>query len=137
LSVVRTTLDVQLLRGVQVMVIDDDSDARELLHAVLEYCGAHVRSAESARRALAGLDRIRPDVIVCDLAMPGDDGYAFIRALHTREAVRHVPVIALTAFGNAYAAEDALERGFSAYLKKPVEPWALCRTIDRLRQSRS
>jgi CheY-like chemotaxis protein len=130
----RPSLDAALLRGVQVMVIDDDDDARELLHAVLEYCGAHVMSAESARGALAGLARIRPDVIVCDLVMPGDDGYALVRALRTRAAVRSVPVIALTAYGFAHAPEDALAAGFSAYLKKPVEPWELCRTIDRLRR---
>ena len=127
-------LDAGLLRGVQIMVVDDDENARELLHAVLEYCGAHVRSAGSARGALSSLDRIRPDVIVCDLVMPGDDGYAFLRAVQTRRAVQGVPVIALTAFAAAHAAEEALAAGFSAYLKKPVEPWALCRTIDRVRR---
>lgn len=119
------------------MVIDDDDDARQLLHAVLEYCGAHVLSAESARGALATLGQARPDVIVCDLVMPGDDGYALVRAVRTRTSLRGVPVVALTAYAFAHAAEDALSAGFSAYLKKPVEPWELCRTIDRLRRPRS
>jgi CheY-like chemotaxis protein len=123
-----------LLRGVHVMVIDDDEDARELLHAVLVYCGAEVLSAESARGALAALGRIQPDVIVCDLVMPGDDGYALVRALQTRAAVRDVPVIALTAYAHAHAADEAIAAGFSAYLKKRIEPWDLCRAIDRLRR---
>jgi CheY-like chemotaxis protein len=130
----RSSLDAKLLHGVRVMVIDDDDDARQLLHAVLQYCGADVLTAESARFALAALEQARPDVIVCDLVMPGDDGYALMRALRTRTALRAVPVIALTAYAFAHAAEDALSAGFSAYLRKPVEPWELCRTIDRLRR---
>jgi len=131
----RPSLDAGLLRGVHVLVIDDDDDARELLHAVLEYCGAAVITAESARGALEALARVQPDVVVCDLVMPGDDGYALVRALRTRAAVRHVPAIALTAYAFAHAADEALAAGFNAYLKKPVEPWELCRTIDLLRRS--
>lgn len=128
----RPSLDPGLLRGRHVLVIDDDDDARDLLHAVLEYCGASVMSAESARAALATLGRLRPDVVVCDLVMPGDDGYALLRALRTRAAVRTVPVIALTAYGFAHESAEALSAGFDAYLKKPLEPWQLCRTIDDL-----
>ena len=91
--------------------------------------------APSSRRALAALEHGRPHVIVCDLVMPGDDGYAFVRALRTRASVRSVPVIALTAYGFAHGAEDALAAGFDAFLKKPVEPWTLCRTIAGLRRA--
>ena len=117
----------------QILVVDDDDEARELLHAVLEYCGAQVLDAASPRRALATLDRIRPHVIVCDIVMPGDDGYAFVRAVRTRAQLRGVPIVALTAYGFAHAAEEVLAAGFSAYLKKPIEPWKLCRTIAGLR----
>jgi CheY-like chemotaxis protein len=130
----RASLDTALLQNVQILVVDDDESARELLHAVLEYCGAHVTSAGSARGALASLDRMRPDVILCDILMPGADGYAFIRALGTRRAVADTPVIALTAFASPEAADGAYAAGFRAYLKKPVDPWALCRTIDRVRR---
>jgi CheY-like chemotaxis protein len=130
----RPALDPTLLRGVQVLVIDDDDEARDLLRAVLEYCGAQVLVAESARVALATLSRIRPDVVVCDVVMPGQDGYALLRALRTRESVATVPVIALTAYAFAHGAHETLEAGFDAYLKKPVEPWDLCRTIERLRR---
>ena len=121
-----------LLQGLRVLVVDDDEDARLLLHAVLEYAGAEVVSAESPRGALAALGQRRPDVIISDLVMPGDDGYALIRAMRTRASVRSVPMIALTAYGFANSADEVLSAGFNAYLKKPVEPWELCRTVARL-----
>ena len=121
-----------LLKGLRILVVDDDEDARALLHAVLEYSGAEVVSAESARGALAALGERRPDVIIADLVMPGDDGYALIRAMRTRASVRSVPMIALTAYAFAHSADEVLSAGFNAYLKKPVEPWELCRTVARL-----
>jgi CheY-like chemotaxis protein len=133
----RPALDTTLLRGVQVLVIDDDDEARDLLRAVLEYCGAQVVAAESARAGLAALSRVRPDVVVCDVVMPGEDGYALVRALRTRANVATVPVVALTAYAFAHGASETLEAGFDAFLKKPVEPWELCRTIDRLRSQTS
>ena len=121
-----------LLQGIRILVVDDDEDARSLLHAVLEYSGAEVVSAESARGALAALGQRRPDVVISDLVMPGDDGYALIRAMRTRALVRSVPMIALTAYAFAHSADEVLSAGFNAYLKKPVEPWELCRTVARL-----
>ena len=121
-----------LLQGLRILVVDDDEDARALLHAVLEYSGAEVVCAESARGALAALGQRRPDVIIADLVMPGDDGYALIRAMRTRSSVRSVPMIALTAYAFAHSADEVLSAGFNAYLKKPVEPWELCRTVARL-----
>lgn len=130
----RVALDPTLLRGVQVLVIDDDEEARDLLRAVLEYCGAQVVTAESARAGLATLSHVRPDVVVCDVVMPGDDGYALVRALRTRASMANVPVIALTAYAFAHGVHEALQAGFNAYLKKPVEPWELCRKVDELRK---
>jgi CheY-like chemotaxis protein len=132
----RPSLDTTLLRGVQVLVIDDDDEARELLRAVLEYCGAQVVAVESARAGLATLTRIRPDVILCDLVMPNEDGYALVRALRARESVGNIPVIALTAYAFAHGPDETAAAGFTEYLKKPVEPWELCRTVDRLRRDR-
>jgi CheY-like chemotaxis protein len=125
-----------LLARLTILVVDDDMDARELLHTVLEYCGARVVCAESARGALSMLGQQRPDVIVTDLVMPGDDGYALLRALRTREAVRDVPVVALTGFAFAHGANEALAAGFDAYLKKPVEPLDLCRTLADVHRKR-
>jgi CheY-like chemotaxis protein len=125
-------LEAGLLQDLRILVVDDDEDARDLLQTMLGYYGARVASAPSARSALAGLGMTRPDVIVCDLVMPGDDGFALVRAVSTRAALRGVPIVALTAYGFAHAADDALSAGFSAFLKKPVEASDLCRTIARL-----
>ncbi len=130
----RTALDPALLEGVRILVVDDDESARELLHAVLEYCGARVTTAGSASAAIATLERLRPDVIVSDIAMPDHDGYALLRTLRTRSAVADVPVIALTAYASREAATGAYAAGFRAYLRKPVDPWDLCRTIDHVRR---
>lgn len=126
--------EVDLLRGVHVLVVDDDEDARELLHAVLQYCGAQVVAVESAGEALTAVSRMRPDVILSDIVMPGQDGFALVRSLRKRETLRHVPVVALTAYAFAHDPEAVLAAGFTAYLEKPVEPWELCRTVDRLRR---
>jgi CheY-like chemotaxis protein len=130
----RPSLDADLLRGVHVMVVDDDDDARELFHAVLECCGAEVVAVESATEALRTLPTVRADVIVSDIVMPGQDGYALLRSLRRQETWRDVPVLALTAYGLAHHHEAVLAAGFTAYLKKPVEPWDLCRAVDRLRR---
>jgi len=130
------SVDLRVLTGVTVLVVDDDLDARELLHTVLEYCGARVVSAESAQGALSMLGHQRPDVVVSDIVMPGDDGYALLRALKSRAAMRDVPVVALTGYDFAHAANEALAAGFAAYLKKPVQPLDLCRTVAEVRRKR-
>ena len=114
------------------MVVDDDDDARDLFHAVLEYCGARVHTAESASEALTALAHVRPDVILSDLVMPGQDGYALLRSLRARQTLRDVPVVALTGYASSHVPEAVLAAGFTAFLEKPVEPWELCRTVDRL-----
>ncbi|HYE91926.1 MAG TPA: response regulator [Terriglobales bacterium] len=132
----RSTIEPDLLRGIQVLVVDDDAEARTLFASVLEYFGAQVVAVGSARAALTALDRVTPHAIVCDIVMPADDGFALLRALRTRTAVREVPVIALTGYSAVHAAEDALAAGFEAYLRKPVEPAELCRVVARVRRRR-
>jgi CheY-like chemotaxis protein len=78
-----------------------------------------------------------PDVIVCDIAMPQEDGYAFVRELRANPDahIATLPVIALTAFGRAEDQESALGSGFDDYLKKPVEPADLANAVLRARRS--
>ena len=111
------------LSGVRVLVVDDDLDAREALVAVLEQRGAVVTSAGSAAEAEALLDRAVPDAIVSDIAMPAQDGYAFIRAVRRRPVERGggVPAIALTAYASADDQRRTAEAGFQAHLKKPMD----------------
>jgi CheY-like chemotaxis protein/two-component sensor histidine kinase len=115
------------LSGISVLVVDDEADTRELFGLVLAQFGAGVRAAGSVREALAILDEWRPDVIVCDIAMPGDDGFAFIEQLRARpaEAGGRVPAAALTALARREDRDRVLAAGYQLHLAKPVEPYAL------------
>jgi CheY-like chemotaxis protein len=117
------------LKGVHVLVVDDDVDSRDILDTVLRYTGAHVSSAGSAQTALAAVHRDIPDVIVCDIAMPGESGYDFMGAIRRNPRLRHIPVIAATGYSRLLSRNRALAVGFKAYLEKPIDLLKLCRTI--------
>ena len=127
------------LRGLNVMVVDDEPSVRELLGLALAKCGASVTLASSVEEALAGLANLSPDVVVSDIAMPGMDGYEFIHKL--RELVRprdgrEVPVIALTACASGQDRDLALQAGFDRHLTKPVDPAELVRVIAQSHSAR-
>jgi CheY-like chemotaxis protein len=119
------------LSGVHVLIVDDDPEARDLIGTVLRYCGALVTVAASAAEGLQTLARVLPDVIVCDIAMPRQDGYWFVRSLRERppEAGGGLPVIAITAHGATHGPDRTLPAGFQAHVRKPVDPWELCRIV--------
>ena len=118
------------LDGTYVLVIDDEANTREVVAAMLRRCRAIVAVAASAAEGLARVAEHRPDAIVCDIAMPGEDGYAFIRTLRASGAgAAAIPVIALTAFGRPDDRTRALESGFDAYLGKPVDPVTLAEAV--------
>jgi PAS domain S-box-containing protein len=110
----------KLLEGVQVLVVDDEPDARELVTAVLLKCGAEVRTASTVDDAIARLHERRPDVVISDIGLPNEDGYALIRRV--REIDPDVPAAALTAYASPEDQRRALASGFHAHVSKPVEP---------------
>ncbi|HXH84241.1 MAG TPA: response regulator [Candidatus Tectomicrobia bacterium] len=120
--------------GAHILVVDDDPDARELLQTALTYCGALVTVAASASEALTALARVLPDAIVCDVAMPEQDGYWFVRSLRGLPADRGgaLPVVAITAHGYTHGPDRTLPAGFQAHIRKPVDPWELCRVLVSL-----
>src|SRR5437879_3760312 len=122
------------LAGIRVLVVDDDADTRDLITAVLGQSGADVLTAASAQEALDVLARARPDVLVSDLSMPGDDGYALLERVRALGLDRdgRVPAIALTAFARAEDRARALAVGFAVHVPKPVEPAALVEVVARL-----
>jgi len=122
------------IRGVRVLVVDDDPDARELLSTILQQAGGEVVSAGSADEALAVFERLRPDVLVSDIGMPDGDGYSLIRRVRLLEddSGTRVPAVALTAFARAEDRSQALRCGFQAHLPKPIEPGELTALIARL-----
>lgn len=126
------------LRGLHVMVIDDDAGVRDVVALTLAKCGASVTVASSADDALNLLPNLSPDVVVSDLAMPEVDGYEFIRRFRAlaRPKGANVPVIALTAYGNLQDRDRALKAGFDKYLAKPIDPTDLVRAIVRTRSEK-
>jgi PAS domain S-box-containing protein len=125
------------LAGVRVLVIDDEPDARELFGVILAQGGADVRTASSARAALMMLDEWLPAVVVCDIAMPVVDGYAFVAQLRARphDAGAEIPAAALTAYARLEDRERALAAGYQMHIVKPVDPRELMRAVAALSAS--
>jgi CheY-like chemotaxis protein len=122
------------LRGRSVLVVDDEADARELLVAALSRYGASVASAASARDGRTVMRRQRPDVVVCDIEMPDEDGYSFIRGLRQLPAAEGgaTPALALTAYAGSEDRARALQAGFEEHLPKPADPAELAALVARL-----
>ena len=122
------------LPGVHVLIVEDNEDSRYLLTDVLQYCGALVSPVNSAEEARTLLGRVRPDVLVSDLAMPGLDGYSLIRWVRALppEGGGRIPAIAITAFSEDYDSRRAEEAGFDAYVKKPINLTSFCDLVSRL-----
>ena len=130
----RDQLPNDALLGVHVLVVDDDASSGELLKTVLEYCGALVTVVESAPDALRVLQRLTPDILLSDIAMPEYDGdwlIEQIRALPGEQA-RALPAVAITAHSNVHGPDRTLAAGFKAHLRKPIDPWELCRVMASL-----
>jgi PAS domain S-box-containing protein len=122
------------LSGVRVLVVDDAPDERELFCEILSRAGAVVETAESTASALRAVDRMRPDVIVSDIAMPDEDGYILIRKLraHGDPRIAATPAVAVTAHARTEDRQNAIAAGFQRYVSKPVQPKHLVRTVGAL-----
>lgn len=128
--------DGKLLRGLKVLLVEDDLDSREVTQLFLEQSGASVRSAESARVAMALLvaGEHMPDVIVSDLAMPDEDGYSLIKRIRDLppEKGGRIAALALSAFASNESRQKAFSAGFDKYRTKPFEPDLLVEDIVEL-----
>jgi PAS domain S-box-containing protein len=123
-----------MLGGLLVLVVDDEPDAREPVRRVLEEAGAEVVAVASAEEAMEAVRQQRPDVLVSDIGMPGQDGYDLIRSIQALPPGRggQVPAIALTAYAAAEDRDRALQAGYRTHLAKPVEPAVLIAAIAAL-----
>jgi PAS domain S-box-containing protein len=126
--------EAQTLRGLQILIVDDDHSAREMIALTLRKFGAHVDSACSVEKALEYLERGFPQLLISDIAMPGADGYELIRAVRKMETdhARRIPAIALTAYASVQDRSRAMELGFHLHLSKPIEPIQLIRAVAAL-----
>jgi CheY-like chemotaxis protein len=128
----------QDMRGVRLLVVDDEDDSREILGQILGDRGAQVHQASSASEAMLLLRSLRPDLMVSDIAMPGRDGYDLVRELRSSgEPFAAMPAIALTAFAHAEDRQRSAEAGFDVHLAKPVDIEELTSAIHRLLSERS
>jgi signal transduction histidine kinase/ActR/RegA family two-component response regulator len=130
-------VEPDLLRGVRLLVVDDEEDALELLRTTFESYGATVYAVNSVADALAVFDRVVPDVLVSDIGMPVEDGYSLIARVRTRTAAQGgaVPAVALTAYASPTDRLAVLAAGYQAHVSKPYEPFEVVTLIDRLARS--
>src|SRR5204863_7568310 len=122
------------LRGLRVLVVDDEADARELMRMILRSSGADVMAAACAEEALEQVEQWHPDILVSDIGLPGDDGYMLIQKLREQQAQqgRAIPALAVTAYARAEDRTRALAAGFQMHVAKPLEPADLGAASARL-----
>jgi CheY-like chemotaxis protein len=118
----------------QILVVDDVADMRELLATILEHYGATVRVAASAAEALIAIEQFKPDLLISDIGMSDIDGYMLLRQVRQLPPERGglVPAIALTAYASEFDYQQALTAGFQKHIPKPVEPEELVKAITAL-----
>ncbi|HSK78183.1 MAG TPA: ATP-binding protein [Thermoanaerobaculia bacterium] len=122
------------LHGLRILVVDDEPDARELLLTLLRDCGAQVETVPSVRDALGIFPRLRPEVLISDIAMPDEDGYDLIRQVRMLPAGAggRIPAVALSAYARAEDRRRAFLAGFNMYVAKPVDPEELLIVVASL-----
>ncbi|MCK6599463.1 MAG: ATP-binding protein, partial [Bdellovibrionaceae bacterium] len=132
--------EVLTIKDLHVLVIDDSVDSLILTKTLLQKNGAKVTTANSSAQALKLLTEITPNVIVCDIGMPDEDGYTFLRKLREREnqqKVKNIPATALTAYTREEEKNEAYRVGFQSHLSKPVDQNALVKVIYSLSHAES
>jgi PAS domain S-box-containing protein len=125
----------EILEGLRVLVVDDEQDALDLLRTVLEKKGAKVTAVASASEAHAALEAAWPDLFLCDIGMPIEDGYQLMRRVRELESSRDAastPAVALTAYAGESDRALALDAGYQLHVPKPVDPAALVSLIAEL-----
>jgi CheY-like chemotaxis protein len=122
------------LDGTTVLFVEDQSESREWVSLLLDRSGAKVVAVETAEQAMTALTSAMPDVLISDIALPGEDGYALIRRVRALEGSAGVslPAIALTACAGPEDRRRAKHEGFQVHLAKPVEPDELLELVATL-----
>lgn len=126
--------DLRILEGLKVLVVEDDADNRQLIEFMLSLCGAVVFAVPSARAAVEVMEALMPDVLISDIGMPDQDGYALMEHIRVlqQQPNQPIPAIALTAYSGSSAQQRAIAAGFQLHLTKPVTPEELVRAIVTL-----
>ena len=123
------------LNNLRVLVVDDELDSTEAIAIILQTSGARAYTASSVQAALQALEAFQPDLLLSDIRMPGEDGYALIRYLRTGTTVqRQIPAIAMTEFARLEDRSQAIAAGFQRHLPKPINSDTLIAVITDLMQ---
>ena len=122
------------LKDLRVLIVDDDPGTREAVTEMLSATGAKVRSAESTVAAMREVEEFHPEVLLCDIAIPGEDGYSFIRRIRALDPAKggNIPALALTALAGDDDRLRALSAGFQMHVSKPVDIDRLARAVQEL-----
>lgn len=126
-------VNVLVLKGLRVLVVDDEEDSQTLLAFILEMQGAEVKTVASAESAFHLFADYQPDLLLCDIAMPDEDGYSLLQRV--RSLMGHsgqIPAIAVSALAPEVSLSESLAVGFQAYVPKPVDFDELIATILRV-----
>lgn len=113
-----------------ILVVEDHDDAREMIAGVLEAAGARVLAASTTMEAVERVAHLKPDALVADIGLPGEDGYELLN--HLRARYPDLPAIALTAYARSTDRDRALAAGFQQHVIKPMDPHALVRVVVSL-----
>jgi CheY-like chemotaxis protein len=120
------------LPPIEILIVDDEADARDLLTLLLESRGARTRAVSSAQEALDAIRQRRPDLLLADIRMPDEDGLSLIgrvRAWESEDREGRLPAIVVTAFASGRDRERAFTAGYDRHIAKPIEPDELTRAI--------
>jgi CheY-like chemotaxis protein len=126
--------EVRSLDGLRVLLVDDEPEARNILSTVITRTGAEVSTCTCASEALTKLVEWKPDVVLCDIAMPEEDGYSFIHNVRSlpRDKGGETPAAALTAYARDIDRRQALDAGYQMHIAKPIGATQLVTMIARL-----
>jgi CheY-like chemotaxis protein len=120
------------LRGVRILIVEDHADSRLTLRLMMESFGASVREAEEGHEGLLIAGQWIPDLILCDLRMPGMDGYTFLRRLQEDLWLRAVRIVAVSALASEVDVKRTRLAGFDGHVAKPIDYESLAQTLERI-----
>jgi len=129
-----TPLPTESLAGLKILVVDDNPDTLEFMTTALSQYDVKVITANSAHEALQRLQEARPDILLSDIGMPGEDGYVLIRQVRSlpQEKGGQIPAAALTAYVREEDRMQALAAGFQMHIPKPIDPVHLLQVVTKL-----
>jgi CheY-like chemotaxis protein len=124
-------------KNLRILVVEDNHDSAQSLRKLLELCGYSVTVAYSSREGLEAAQRVRPDIVLCDIGLPDSDGYELAAALRTNPATARARLIAVTAYGGEQDRKRSREAGFQLHLVKPVKPENLLQQLEAPKKRQS